>query len=287
MNIHEKNITFIIVTYKSHNVIEDCLKTIPYFSKKIIIENSNDFFLKKKLENKFNNIEVILSKNNGYSVSNNIGLKMTDTEFAYILNPDARFRKNTFLNLIKDLKKLDNFAIVSPISSNIEKPNYYKNQIEHEDKNFLSVNFIDGFSMLINMNKFKDNIFFDENFFMFLEATDLCKRKKDQGEKLYIVKSSIIDHLHETSVDNQFKNEIEILRNWHWMWSKVYFNKKYNGQIKTLFATLPSLIRTTLKFITCLFLMKNKKAKIYKSRMSGIFNGLLGADSWYRIKIEN
>ena len=67
---------------------------------------------------------------------------MTDTEFAYILNPDARFRKNTFLNLIKDLKKLDNFAIVSPISSNIEKPNYYKNQIEHEDKNFLSVNFI-------------------------------------------------------------------------------------------------------------------------------------------------
>ena len=46
MNDFHKNITFIIVTYRSENIIEKCLKKIPKKCRVIIVENSYDFLLK-------------------------------------------------------------------------------------------------------------------------------------------------------------------------------------------------------------------------------------------------
>ena len=50
MEINLNNITFIIVSFKSEKIIDDCLKSLPKNSKIIVIENSNNFNLKKSLE---------------------------------------------------------------------------------------------------------------------------------------------------------------------------------------------------------------------------------------------
>ena len=42
MQITKDNLTIIIVTIKSHNVIDNCLKSIDPKIKKIIVENSAD-----------------------------------------------------------------------------------------------------------------------------------------------------------------------------------------------------------------------------------------------------
>ena len=55
------NITFIIVTYQSENIVKNCLTHFPRF-KKIIVENSNNINLEKDLRAKYDNIEVILQK---------------------------------------------------------------------------------------------------------------------------------------------------------------------------------------------------------------------------------
>lgn len=52
MSEFEKNVTFVIVTYRSASIIEKCLIKINTNIKVIIIENSNDFFIKKYLEKK-------------------------------------------------------------------------------------------------------------------------------------------------------------------------------------------------------------------------------------------
>ena len=49
--------------------------------------------------------------------------------------------------------------------------------------------------MLINKNKFSDNIYFDENFFLYLENDDLCLRKKKENNKIYVAKKAKIHHL--------------------------------------------------------------------------------------------
>ena len=83
--------------------------------------------------------------------------------------------------------------------------------------------------MIINKNFFINNIFFDEKFFMYLEKVDLCLRAKKDSGKLLIIMNSKIHHLGAQAVDDKYFEEVELSRNWHWMWSKLYFNKKHRG----------------------------------------------------------
>ena len=172
MHLELDNITFIVVCYKSENVIYKCLDSLPINSKKILIENSRNIKLKKELELKYDNIEVFLNDNLGMGASNNIGISRSNTDFVFILNPDTIFKPDTLDNLINDLKQIDDFAIVSPVISNQRFPNY-KGIINENNKyqDIISVNVVDGFSMLINKKKFQGN-FFDENIFLYLENYD-------------------------------------------------------------------------------------------------------------------
>ena len=186
MILNLKNITFIIVSYKSTGVIETCIKSLPKNSKIIIIENSKNFNIKKKFKNN-RKIKVILNDNIGMGAANNIGIKKSKTQFAYILNPDVRFNQNTFKNLVNAINQIDDFAIISPKNSNLKYPNYKISEGNPINKNILNAEYLDGFSMLINKKKFKKN-YFDENFFLYLENNDLCKRIKSLGENIYIIK---------------------------------------------------------------------------------------------------
>ena len=60
-------ITIIIITYKSEKVINDFIKKIPVSLKTVIIENSQNYVLKKDIEEKYKNISVYLKENNGVS----------------------------------------------------------------------------------------------------------------------------------------------------------------------------------------------------------------------------
>ena len=101
MDINIENTTFIIVAYKSEKIIYNCLNSLPENSIKIIIENSKNLNLKNDLERKYKNLTVLLNENSGFGASNNLGIKKCATQFAYILNPDVTFQKDTFDNLSK------------------------------------------------------------------------------------------------------------------------------------------------------------------------------------------
>tara|TARA_Y100000591_G_C21591476_1_gene573376 strand:+ start:121 stop:696 length:576 start_codon:yes stop_codon:yes gene_type:complete len=179
MKLNFNEITFIIVSYKSENIIQNCLDSLPKDSKKIIIENSYNINLEKDLKAKYDNIEVILSKNVGMGAGNNIGLKACKTKYAFVLNPDTKFKKDTIVNLIESLSYISDFTLVSPLNDNPEIPNYKKIiPNENINQNILSVSSIDGFSMLMNLQKFPQKDYFDENFFLYLENDDLCLRVK-------------------------------------------------------------------------------------------------------------
>ena len=286
MDLNINNITFIIVCFKSDKIIRNCLNSLPLNSKKIIIENSNNIDLKKNLEIEYDNIKVILNKNTGMGASNNLGIKMSNTEYAFILNPDVTFQKNTFENLTNSSKKIDDFAILSPLNDKDKYPNYkIKKNYINNNKDKILVDVIDGFSMLINKKKFKNDEFFDENFFLYLENDDLCLRTKQINENIYIIKNSLINHLGGSSADKKFLIEIEYLRNWHWMWSKFYFNKKHYGFFKAVMSVTRNLFSAQFKYIYYLITFNAFKKNIYKMRFLGLVNAMLGKKSWYRMNI--
>ena len=286
MEFTNNNLTFVIVTFNSRKVIYNCINSLPKDFNKLIIENSSDEELKKELEQNYDKTEVILSKNIGMGAANNIGIFKSNTQYVYVLNPDVIFNQNTFLNINSSIANLKDFAILSPISDNLSFPNFKsKKQNKLVDDKIEKVEEIDGYSMIINKKYFKDNIFFDEKFFMYLENVDLCLRAKKNDGKLFIVKNSKIHHLGAKAVDDRFSKEVELSRNWHWMWSRFYYNKKHKGIIISIIFGLSSLIGNFIKYLICTLTL-NKKKNIYRMRMSGLLNAILGRESWFRPEIN-
>ena len=283
MDINIENTTFIIVTYKSEKIIHNCLDSLPENSNKIVIENSQNLQLKKDLEITYKNLKVIINENLGFGASNNLGIKECNTQFAYILNPDVTFKKDTFDNLCKSCLDISDFSIVSPIHSDKNYPNYkIKKKYNFISDNIIEVDDLDGFSMLVNKNNFDESDYFDENFFLYLENNDLCLRVKKNNQKIYVIKNSIIEHRGGASSDPYF-SQIEYLKNWHWMWSKFYYHHKHDSYLYAFMKIFKNLISAFIKTIFYTILRNNKKKDFYKARLSGCINGLLLKKSWYRI----
>ena len=284
MEFTSNNLTFVIVTFNSRKVIYDCLNSLPKDFNKLIVENSSDEELKKELEQNYDKTEVIISKNVGMGAGNNLGIIKSNTKYVYVLNPDVLLKHDTISNINNSISQLENFAILSPLSDNPDYPNYRTNfnkTHKDDDKIINEVEEIDGYSMIINKDYFNKSAFFDEKFFMYLENVDLCLRAKKNGGKLFIISNSRVHHLGAQAVDDKHNEEIELSRNWHWMWSKLYFNKKHRGIFISISLGLGNLFVNFLKYLIYT-LMLNKKRNIYKMRMSGIFNALLGRQSWFR-----
>lgn len=285
MDLNINNITFIIVCFKSKKVIHNCIKSLPINCKKIIIENSKDLKLKEILEGNYDNIEVLINENLGMGASNNIGIKKSKTQFAFILNPDTVFRQDTFTNLVRTASKIEDFDILSPIHSKKDYPNYStKKKSNNFQTNILEVDSVDGFSMLINKNNFKDQNYFDESFFLFLENDDLCLRTKKRNGNIYIIEDALIDHLGGSSSYQDMEKDIEYLRNWHWMWSKFYYNKKHYSYLKAFFKVSINFVSAIIKSLFYIFILNFHKSKIYQMRFLGLFNSLCGKKSFYRLK---
>jgi N-acetylglucosaminyl-diphospho-decaprenol L-rhamnosyltransferase len=294
MSISRQNLTVIIVTFKSEKVIHDCIQSIDSEIKILIIDNSNSKIFKENLEKKYENVSCILSeKNLGMGAGNNLGIKNVKTDFAFILNPDVVLDLNAINEIIEASKNINTFGIIAPIEINQNYPNYEldKNANSYLDKNNpFVVKSVDGYAMLLNLkriNLIEKFDYFDENFFMYLENDDLCKRLNNNNEKIYIIPKAKIKHLGGQAVDKLYKNEVELSRNWHWMWSKFYFNKKYHSYFFALINGLPTFLSSLSKFIIYLITNDRIKKNICLKRMSGFTNAVLGKPSHYRPKIRD
>jgi len=271
----KNDITFIITTFRSDKIIDECLKDLPLESKKIIIENSGNGELKKKLEQNYQNLDCYLMKDNlGYGKANNFGIKKSDTDYVFILNPDAKLTEEKFLKIIEIIKSQD-FAIAAP--QIVESNKVYKQN--NTNQSCFEVEQVPGMAMILNKKKFKDN-YFDENFFLYLEEIDLCKRIRNKGELILELNVELFHLGGKSHGDKDF--EIEKSRNWHWMWSKFYFNKKYNSYIYSFVLTFPSFISSFIKYFIYKLFGNKKKSSQYKMRFLGLFNAYILKKSYYR-----
>jgi N-acetylglucosaminyl-diphospho-decaprenol L-rhamnosyltransferase len=277
-------ITFVIVCFNSGNIIKKCIKSINSKVKILIVENSNNYLIKKELEKKFSNVTVVIAgKNLGYGAGNNLGISKIKTPYAFILNPDSFLKKNCIIELYKAVKLLDNkFKILAP--NLISNYGYFlKSSSDEKLANVLSVDYVKGFAMLINLRRVNFKKIFDENFFLFLEEIDFCKRIHDfyRGKKeIFLVKEAKIGHNAKQSSGDKFN--IELCRNWHWMWSLFYYNKKHFGTIFAYKVTINKFISVIFKLLINAIFLKEKKVLIYYFRLSGLINAYCGKSSWYR-----
>ena len=278
-----KDITIVIASFKSEKKIKNCLNSIDKQAKVLVIENSNNLSFKENLEKEFSNVECVLAGTNiGYGSANNIGLKKVKTKYALILNPDATLHSSALENFIKATEKIYDFAIMAPYIQEEKDKFDKKNDLKNISP--VEVGNVKGFAMFLNISEFREVGFFDENFFFYFEEIDLCKRLINHGKKIYLIPEIKIDHGGGFSHDQSISVEMELSRNWHWMWSTFNYHKKYKGFFVSFFIILPKMSSAIIK-VLIYTLIFNKKKKIYYQRLSGLINAIMGKSSWYRPKV--
>ena len=275
------DVTIVIITYKSEEIIYDFIKKIPSNIKTIIVENSENFKLKKDIEKKYNNISLYLKKNDGVSSALNFAVEKIETKYFLQISPDINFNYKDLEIFINFAKKNDNkFAALGPRFLDTKEKSH--KQI-NENLEYGKIDSIHGSCMFINTKNFIEIGKFDENFFLYFEETEYCYRAKKNGYYSYQINKVKVRSNGRSVNINKVKDNFDNLLVWHFIWSKFYFSKKKYGKIISYLIFIPVLIRSLVKMIIFKLFKKKDKYTKYQYRLNGLIQSMLNKKSNLRI----
>ncbi|MBI4686408.1 MAG: glycosyltransferase family 2 protein [Nitrospirae bacterium] len=173
-------------------------------------------------------------ENLGFGKANNQGITISRGQYILLLNSDAEIKPNAINIMINFIGEYPTIGMIGPRLLNDDGttqpsvstlPNLWyvflrmfrlkglfptflktvalryglfghtvKSHFQSEANKALEVDFITGACMLIRRDVIEQVGMFDENFFMYVEDVDLCKRIKESGWKIYYYPESEIVH---------------------------------------------------------------------------------------------
>ncbi|WP_075522121.1 glycosyltransferase family 2 protein [Candidatus Pelagibacter communis] len=288
------NITILIISYRSIKKLDQCLYNIGKKINVIIVENSDNKNLKKEIEKKYPNSKVILNNSNlGYSTAANIGIKEIKTKYVLLINTDILIKDYQVLELEKEIESTkEDFSLATPyhddledfiMNNNFDKFLENRKTLLNDSSKITKIDLLKGCSILINLNKFDDNKIFDQNYFFFFEEIDLCRQIKEKGESIYVFNKIRIKHENAKGFEGdaiRYQN----FRNWNYLWSSFYYNKKHYGFLTSFLKHLGKLLR--FGFFSILFIPFSKdKFRKYKFCFLGLLSSIIGRNSNLSVKI--
>ena len=267
MNKELDEITIVLISYKSADKIKKFIKKIPLKVKIIIIDNSKDYSLKKKINRK--NIRIYYKKNSGYGSSINYAAKKINTKYFFVIQPDViGVNEKSLTNFHKYANIInDKFSVIGPHFVNASKSGHYQTNLKYKIKKIHNVH---GSTMFFNKITYKLIKGFDENIFLYWEETDYTKRGLKKGYNAYQLNIVKVKHEKGKAVKtntNQEKIDLENLYTWHFIWSKYYFFSKHFGKIFSLIYFTPILIRIIFRV---LLYKNNDKKNIRNTLLDGM-----------------
>ena len=285
-----KDLTIVFSSYQSQHLLEGFLKEFDGKYKIIIIENSLDRSIKKKLESKFKKVEVIIpNKNFGLAKSYNLGIKKAKTKFIFLNNPDMIIKNQSIKNLIACAKKIKKFGAISPAYRNqkifknyevFSKKKINKSALFKKFK-IIEVDLLDN-NFLVDKKQIRNSLF-DENYFLYFETFDFTHNLAKQGKKIYVVKKIRFHHL-GSSLRSEYKNLIIKTRSFHYSWSKFYYLKKNFNYFFALRKILPNIFQSIKKILIGIIKLDFRLVQLSLLELLGIFSGILYLKSFYRPK---
>ncbi len=219
---NEHSCWIIIVHYNGADWIEKCLGSFSktnFEDKIIVVDNcSTEQDGLQIIQDKFPKTTLIkLDKNIGFGRANNVGIALAierKAKYIFLLNQDAWIcETDTIEKLVQIANENIDFAIISPIHYNSTQTALdqgfgayiasSKNAELISDiylkklKSIYQISFVNAAAWLLNVELFKKISYFDPDFFMYGEDTDLINRVLYHKFKIGITSSASICHARE------------------------------------------------------------------------------------------
>ena len=277
------DLSIIIVVWNTREMTRKCLESIQGADPEhrwdvIVIDNASQDGTSSMIRSFFPWVRLIVNKENlGFGRANNLALREVTTEFALLLNSDASLTSEAvsrFLQFMKDHPeagvaggqlvypdgRLQN-SIVSFPSLLTEMTNksllqilfperYPSKRLHFEGP--LEVDSVIGAAMMLRMEAIRSAGYFDEDYFLFLEETDLCFRVRKEGWKVFFLPDARIVHAQGVSVKQvEARARVEYQRSLHLFFEKNYGQRK--AQIVKSFGYLKAWVNLLGAFPSRLF----------------------------------
>jgi GT2 family glycosyltransferase len=278
-----KEITILIVLYEENiDLLSKNLINLRNF-KIIIIDNGADINLKNQITKKFNIYKYIINKkNNGYTKGYNQAIKICDTKYALILEPDCYILEENILKLYRSYQKYNDCLITVPVSydnnyqltySSGYFPENFTNHNPFEISGDTCVQVVLGSSMFFETKKIYDLGCLDENFFIYYSDYDLCRRIYKIKKSIIQIQDSFCTHTHGISkVGNKYKKIF--LRENNLLFDELYYFYKIDKHIEKLKNLKKKILNYVIKIIFSIFTLKLEKITFLVARIFAYFRFL-------------
>jgi len=304
------DLSVIIVCYKGWDRLNRCLESLDSFSGKsftmevIVVNNNPGDVAFVEIENKFTKFMFIHNTvNGGYSNGCNLGAAKAAGNYLLILNPDTVAREEEIRKLLQAAKSDPSFFIVScrQVRENGKENKAMgsfpwqrketrgrepeSNGRKDRDKRIIFPDWVSGSVMMIRIEVFVNLKGFDEDFWMYYEDVDLCRRARNTGGKIAFCNDITIQHDHGGSTRADLRTtavtkcEVQISRH-------LYIHKHEEGfkrvlmQSITVADNLVTGIITGLIGLLFFFIPKLFVRFLVIIRVAGYYTGSLLRRSW-------
>jgi GT2 family glycosyltransferase len=253
-----KKLSVLIVNFASASHLENCIASIyrkfgDFLSWEVIIINNDKTQDISKLPLDFSKVRIVNShKNVGFGSGINIGAKEAGGEFLLTLNPDTEIISENVVSVLDEFSKDDKIGIISgkiiskkgvvePWSAGKEltffdlilnNAGFSRSRNIWNSPKKIECDWTTGTALFIKKGLFDKLGGFDENFFMYFEDMDLCKRMRNLGKKVIFFPEFEIYHSSGKSyVDKTLQKK-------HYYDSMEYYFKKYGHSMTRKFVKL-------------------------------------------------
>ncbi len=246
-------VTIVTVTYNSADVLGDCLASMELHagaSHVIVVDNaSTDSSAEVARAAPF--AKVIRSEENeGFSKANNRALRTIETDFALILNPDARLTSSAIPQLLAAADRRPDAAAFGPktvygdgrpqvsfgpdltLFSEYRQRRLVKGvkageawaleELRAATVDERPVDWVSGSCMLLRVSAARDIGFFDDRYFLYEEDADLCLRLRKSGGKVMFVPQAVVIHELGTSMAKASKRARDAYDDSHRLYYRLH-----------------------------------------------------------------
>ncbi len=219
-----RDFSIIIVNYRQFVFLEKCVESLSRLIKSadyeiIVVNNSPEEDLTPLL--KYPEVSLIQSDNSGYAAANNRAAKKASGKYLLFLNPDTII-ENDFLRDVMDVFRDGKIgaaglklyypdrkfqvsfgkyvSITGEIRNKRTEKLYCKNKfdelsaLEAEHAAAGPVDWVSGAALVIPASVFGEVKGFDEDFFLYYEDADICRRIRNAGYGIIFCPSPRIIH---------------------------------------------------------------------------------------------
>lgn len=275
------DLSIIIVSFNTRDVLLDCLKSI-YLKTEgisyevIVVDNASGDDSPITVAEAFPDVCLILNDvNKGLSFANNQGICESKGKWITLLNPDTCLIENSFYKILSYLQEHSEFSIIGPgiidgsgqrsptrlwedspydafwkIFGLYNPSDELKRMGDMKAKETLVTS---GSCFMVCRELFEDIGLLDENYFLYNEEDDFCRRARQHGKRICFFPETSIQHLHGKSTHQPEHREKVIIETYK---SNLYFYSKYyscgwNIALRSLYRAvfLAGLIRSSFRHL--------------------------------------